>query len=126
MLSHREIGRLVAAIVRRTDPEEVIVFGSYAKGTATDRSDLDLLVVRETMLPLARRTEDVLPLLQSRLIPVDVHVYTPEEVREFGREEYSFLNTVLRTGRTVYRRSSEVSGPGHRDFRPTPRPRPGL
>lgn len=104
MLCEQEIQAVVTRIVARADPEQVIVIGSYAKGTATDASDLDLVVVCDTQLPLSRRAADVRPLVGSLLIPVDIHVFTPEEVREYGKEKYSFLHTVVKTGRIVYQR----------------------
>lgn len=102
MLTEREIDALVARVVHRVRPDKVIVFGSYAKGTAHRGSDLDLCVIAETSLPLARRGDALKPLLEGYLVPVDVHVHTPEEVREYGREEHSFLHSVLRSGRVVY------------------------
>lgn len=102
MLSEREIDELVARIVDRVRPEKVIVFGSYAKGTAHVGSDLDLCVVAETSLPQACRADALRPLLGSYLVPVDVHVLTPEEVREYGKQEHSFVHSVLRSGRVVY------------------------
>lgn len=102
MLTDREIDALVARVVDRVRPEKVIVFGSYAKGTAHVGSDLDLCVIVETSLPHARRAETLKPLLGGYLVPVDVHVHTPEEVREYGTEEHSFLHSVLRSGRVVY------------------------
>jgi uncharacterized protein len=102
MLTETEINELVRRIVDRTRPHRVIIFGSYAKGTATIHSDLDVFVVQETELPMARRADDLAPLLSSALIPVDVHIYTPEEVAEYGRDPFSFVNNVLRWGTTVF------------------------
>jgi predicted nucleotidyltransferase len=106
MLTPAEIDALVRRIVERIQPEKVILFGSYAKGTATINSDLDLLVIQETELPMAMRADDLKPMLSSSLIPVDVHVYTPEEVEEFGKEPFSFLQSVLKSGRTVFESSA--------------------
>src|SRR3954464_8450397 len=105
MLSSREISRVVALIVEALSPERVIVFGSYAKGKANARSDLDVLVVKDTPLPPVRRADGVRPLLARLLVPVDVHVYTPEEVEEYGRDAMSFVASVLRTGRVAYERT---------------------
>ncbi|WBQ08341.1 nucleotidyltransferase domain-containing protein [Kribbella sp. CA-293567] len=109
MLTEREIRDLVDRIVARADPEEVIVIGSYAKGTATAASDLDLVLIRDTDLPVSRRATDVTPLVSSSLIPVDIHVFTREEVDEYAKEPYSFLYTVTTTGRSLYRRESHPS-----------------
>lgn len=46
--------------------------------------------------------EEIRPFLSNFLIGVDFHVYTPEEVEEYGSEEYSFVHSVLKTGRMVF------------------------
>src|SRR5436305_11010021 len=102
MLTPAEIDTLVRRIVARIKPRKVIVFGSYAKGTATARSDLDLFLIKETDLPRAHRADALKPILAQALIPVDVHVYTPEEVEELGKEPLSFIQSILRTGRVVF------------------------
>jgi len=56
-----DIRKLARRIVREFNPERVVLFGSFAEGTATADSDVDLLVVlsfRGTPL-VARRPEDV-------------------------------------------------------------------
>ena len=103
MLTPREIDALVRRIVERIQPQKVIIFGSYAKGTATMRSDLDILVIKETELPMPNRADNLRPMLSRILIPVDVHFYTPEEVEEFGKEQFSFINSVLKSGITVFK-----------------------
>jgi len=102
MLTTAEIQGIVARIVERVRPEQVIMFGSYAKGMARPGSDLDLCVITETLLPQARRADSLRPLLESYLVPVDLHVHTPEEVRENGKEPHSFLHSVLASGRVMY------------------------
>ena len=102
MLTEEEIKKLVEKIVSRIRPDKVIVFGSYTKGSATNRSDLDLFIIKDTHLPMSHRDEEIRPFLSNLLIGVDVHVYTPEEVEEYGSEEYSFVHSVLKTGKVVY------------------------
>ena len=102
MLNQNEINTLVRRIVARINPQKVIIFGSYAKGTATIKSDLDLLVIKDSALPMAIRTNDLKPLLTNCLIPVDVHVYTQEEVDEYGKEPFSFISSVLKSGKIVF------------------------
>ena len=104
MLTLIEIENLVRRIVARIQPQKVIIFGSYAKGTATLKSDLDILVVKETEMPMANRADDLKPMLFHSLTPIDVHVYTPDEVEEYGKEEFSFVNSILKSGKTIYER----------------------
>lgn len=108
MLTDREISRLVARIVERYQPEQVVLFGSYAKGTATGRSDIDLLVVVDTSEHPSRRADRIMPLVGHMTVRVDLHVYTPEEVEVYSREEHHFLHSVLRSGRVVFRHRSRT------------------
>jgi hypothetical protein len=40
------IRRFVNAVAREFNPERVVLFGSYARGEATEDSDVDLLVIQ--------------------------------------------------------------------------------
>jgi predicted nucleotidyltransferase len=102
MLTPTEIDTLVRRIVARIQPQKVILFGSYAKGTATIKSDLDIFVIKETDLPMANRADDLKPMLSNALIPVEVHIYTPEEVEEYGKEQFTFINSILKSGKTLF------------------------
>lgn len=104
MLTEKEIAGLVNDIVACVDPDEVIVFGSYAKQRATPKSDLDLFVVKDTHLPKHDRRDMVQHLLNAFLVKVDAHVYTPEEVESYRETPASFINTIYRTGRVVYKK----------------------
>lgn len=108
MLRDEEIEAIARMIADRIRPERIVVFGSYAKGRASPRSDLDLLIVTDTPLPPARRADDVRPLVAGRAVHVDIHVVTPEEVAEIGAEDGSFIASAIETGREVYRRSSDT------------------
>ena len=102
MLTPTEIDTLVRRIVARIQPQKVIIFGSYAKGTATIKSDLDIFVIKETDLPMANRADNLKPMLSHVLIQVDIHIYTLEEVEEYGQEQFSFVNSILKSGITVF------------------------
>lgn len=102
MLTNDQIDQLVQQIVLRCQPQSVYIFGSYAKGKATPRSDLDVLVVKQTVLPARLRKASLTPLVANRIVPIDLHVVTPEELVECGNDPYSFLGTVVRSGRLVY------------------------
>ena len=46
MISQEQIEEIIKRIASNYKPEKIILFGSYAYGTATEDSDLDLLVNR--------------------------------------------------------------------------------
>ena len=48
MITEAQIQAVVARIVEGYAPDRIILFGSYAYGTPTEDSDLDLLVIKAT------------------------------------------------------------------------------
>ena len=44
MYSYEEITRFVNLVAEVTDPDRIILFGSYAYGEPSENSDIDLLV----------------------------------------------------------------------------------
>lgn len=87
--------------------ERVLLFGSWARGTATRRSDLDLLVVWPTHLPPLARIGRVLDLLRDAPLPVEPLVLTPEELE--ARADLPFLRGVLKEARVLYERGKAAA-----------------
>jgi predicted nucleotidyltransferase len=102
MLSEHDIARIGQRIARGYGPLVVGVFGSYAIGTAHERSDLDVFVVKRTPEPRQARRYHVLRHLVGVLHPLDVHVFTPEELEEEAREKLSFAWIVVRQARILH------------------------
>jgi HEPN domain-containing protein/predicted nucleotidyltransferase len=95
---------IVDRVVQGYSPDRIIVFGSRAAGEARDDSDLDLLIVKETHdRPLERRIS-VERLLLDRSIALDIHVYTPEEMRRLFSLSDPFVEEVLEKGKVIYMR----------------------
>jgi len=96
---------LAEAVERLRDalaPELILLFGSHARGTATRRSDLDLLVVWDTDVPHLERIRRVLKLLADSPMPVEAIALTPREL-EFRRHT-PFMRRILAEGRILYER----------------------
>jgi len=71
--------RLVGGIVEAFDPEQVILFGSRARGDATPRSDYDLCVVASDVDSRHDMIREIHGLREPRTGPMDIFVLTPEE-----------------------------------------------
>ena len=99
------ISRVLERLVRSFAPERIVLFGSYAKGTAHPGSDIDLLVVAnlegDPVVHLRRARQ----LVADSFPPVDVVLCMPEEVAEATLARSPFLLSVLGSGITVYSRS---------------------
>jgi uncharacterized protein len=87
----QSLGQAVQAIVGLARPELIILFGSWAEGTAREDSDVDLLVVADYANRTAL-TADLYDALMPILLPrsLDVLVYTPESWAR-GRELLGFI-----------------------------------
>jgi predicted nucleotidyltransferase len=68
------IDRMVKRIVRKFHPEQVILFGSHARGEAGPDSDIDLLVVMDFEGSARDKALEILLALHDVLIPLDVIV----------------------------------------------------
>jgi predicted nucleotidyltransferase len=74
-----QIERIVKRIVKRFHPEQIILFGSRARGDATSDSDIDLLVVMDfdgTKLDTMVELQGIVPPSARH---VDILVTTPTD-----------------------------------------------
>jgi len=73
----------------RAGVAEAYLMGSVAAGTAGPWSDLDVVVVQETDEPFVERPRAFAD-LHDLGVPVDVLVYTPEELKRLRAEGSGF------------------------------------
>jgi predicted nucleotidyltransferase len=76
-------------------PEQIYLYGSYAKGIQREGSDIDLIVVsRDFSLLNLRERLEILGVAAARLLkPIQAVGYTPEEME--AKSYSSFLNDVI-------------------------------
>jgi predicted nucleotidyltransferase len=93
-----EFGRRIG---RQFGAERVILFGSYARGTVTRDSDVDLLVIG----PFEGRSVDRSVQIRMKLrpgFPVDLVLRTAEKVRERLAMGDDFMQEILEEGKVLY------------------------
>ena len=73
------IRKMVHCIVRRFQPEQIILFGSYARGDANADSDVDFLVVMPVHDSKAHQEVMIGVALHDFRVAKDIVVSTPEE-----------------------------------------------
>ncbi|HZL52708.1 MAG TPA: nucleotidyltransferase domain-containing protein [Terracidiphilus sp.] len=98
------VQRTLARLIRAFAPERVVLFGSHAKGTVRDNSDVDLLIIANVEgIPVIhqRRAKQ---LAADCFPPVDVVIATPSEIAEAANAKSPFLLSILSSGRTIYTR----------------------
>lgn len=101
-LSPELLAAITKQVVERFNPRRVLVFGSYARGEAGPESDLDLFIEMETDRRPPERAADVAALFGLRPWPLDVVVYTPEEVERLRGRGGTLLARIEREGRVLY------------------------
>ena len=92
---------LVGEIVDKFHPDKIILFGSYAYGTPTRDSDVDLLIVMKTK---RRCVEQAVAIRQAMHFPfpTDLLVRTPEQVEKRLRLGDFFLREIVSHGKVLY------------------------
>ncbi len=102
MTIEQRVNAAVAEVVAATDPEQVVLFGSVAKGTAGPESDIDLLVIGDPA-----RHADGKRTCQASGDQVDVFM-TDRASAERYRYSAAYLEGIaLEEGRTVYAKNPE-------------------
>lgn len=105
MLTTNEIDKIIAAIKSEANPNMIYLFGSYASGKATDKSDIDLLVVDDSL-----RDKNKLALkISRRLFPrnygLDLIVASSDEITKKQQKKLGFWLDITTKGKKVYERS---------------------
>lgn len=104
MVTEKQIQEVTNIIVDTVHPEKIYLFGSYANGNATKKSDIDLLIIMpdrskkkyEVAEEVEKKIRNILPAYQDLIIDYadkfNKHRFIP----------YSFLGHIVNTGILLY------------------------
>ena len=96
-----QIHQVSDEIARRFQPERIILFGSYAYGTPTDDSDVDLLVI----MPLPNKSRGKASDIRLHLdvkFPLDLVVCDPTYLAQRIAMNDFFLREITERGRVLH------------------------
>ena len=87
------------------DPDRILLFGSFARGTADERSDIDLILVHDLRPSGAGRRKTIAQV--RRALPrvgraYDVLLFTPAEVARWRHTLNHVVAIAFREGKTLY------------------------
>ena len=96
------LSEVVDRIVRKFHPVKIILFGSWARGSARDDSDLDLLVVLPQVEHKRKAAIQIGNSLSNLPISKDIIVTTPEDIEKYGKTVGDILLPALEEGKVIY------------------------
>ena len=104
-LNRDTIQAVTQLIVERFEPEQVILFGSCARGEADENSDLDLLVVLPHGADIPSRGNPIhAAIADNFVLPVDVLIRSADVVAKYRRDPNSMISRMLEDSEVLYHR----------------------
>ncbi len=101
MVSMKDIRAVSRRIGKEFRPRRVILFGSHARGAATEDSDVDLLVV----MPFKGRSVDQSVQIRLKIRPefaTDILVRNPQTIRRRVAMGDCFMREIITNGKVLY------------------------
>ena len=95
------IKKLLFPVFMNSRTRKAYLFGSFAKGTQTRKSDLDLMIITDTDKRFFDRYDDyekIQQILTDR--SVDMLIYTSEEISNISHRV--FIKKILEEGEIIY------------------------
>lgn len=105
MVTRRQIDQVAKQIAEEFRPERIILFGSYCYGTATEDSDVDLLVVKRMRGDVVKKAAEIYGFIHratGSAFSVDVLVRTPAEMKHRITLNDFFIREIVEKGIVLY------------------------
>lgn len=115
MNKHIEV--LKKGIIEKFNPNKIILFGSYANGTAAEKSDIDICVILKTIDDRRSLKRKINKYIYDKNgldfdKPVDVLIYTTQEWEKCLLEKGTFATHILNMGVIIYDRRRNILNNG--------------
>ena len=98
------IDKIVSLIVSLASPDQIILFGSYARGDNTEKSDIDLLIIKKD-LKNAREMNNILyeAFYENKInIPIDLISMDYNKYIELNNKAGYIYKTIKEQGKIIY------------------------
>jgi predicted nucleotidyltransferase len=100
----KQLSEITRSIVEISDPDQIILFGSYARGDFGPDSDLDLLIIKDQVSSPREEAARIYRALAHMLISVDVVVVSKAYVQRYKDIIGTVVRPALREGKVIYAR----------------------
>lgn len=104
-ITHADFDTMRVRIVETVHPEQIILFGSHARGDAGPHSDVDLLVIVSQSFSGSQRWQ-MMQIIRKAIVHVrcskDILLYSRDEVERWRGSLNHVVSTALREGKILY------------------------
>ncbi len=101
MISQEKINLAAKLLMSSSAAVKVILFGSYARGDASESSDVDFLVVEKNVPSKVKAMVRLRRVLRPLQLPVDVMVVSEDDIKEWGQLPGTALYWALKEGKVL-------------------------
>jgi predicted nucleotidyltransferase len=98
------IDEIVSIVVSLASPDQIILFGSYARGNNTEKSDIDLLIIKKGL----KNGLDIIDSIYMAFyehkikIPVDLLTIDYDRYVKINNEKGYIYKTIKEQGKVLY------------------------
>ena len=112
MVSEQIIQEAARRLADQFHPDQIILFGSYARGTADRHSDIDILVITDDVKRKNRikMMTEMASALDDLRFPKDIVIVTPDEFEVDKDIPGTISRYVSKEGRLLYERKQGRNG----------------
>ena len=105
MITEDLIFQAANRIAEKFNPERIILFGSHARGTADDRSDVDLLIITRFKGKRRKLIIEMDRVLREICFGLDIIVLTPDEFERDSEIPGTIARPASLEGKLLYERA---------------------
>ncbi len=102
MITDEQIREAVRRLVETGKPEKILLFGSYARGDAGEKSDLDFLVVKREVKSRRKEMVRLHDAIRPLRIPVDILVISSGKFDEWSKIPGTVIYRAAREGKVCH------------------------
>ena len=98
------IDQIISIIVSNVSPEQIVLFGSYARGNYTNKSDIDLLIIKKDMKNGHKISDELyMAFFENKIkIPVDLIPIDYDKYNKLKNQIGYIYKTIKEEGRIIY------------------------
>ena len=105
MISEEIIKEAINRLVKVAKPQQIYLFGSYARGDARKQSDLDFLVIERMLKSRRKEMVRLHDAIRPMRIPVDILVASESTFNEWSDVPGTVIHRAKTEGRLCYEKS---------------------